>query len=136
MTIHELLNRIRATSVVEVLTTIANDAAAARDFTLSLGPHLLGPFLRDELRKQGIVALSSGGRLPAPRHDWSRLDWQRWTDWIARGEIGLRGAKRFGHRVVKAFGKDLKLPYAKLRERLGEEDVQKLDKLCGKVLSA
>lgn len=136
MTVDELLTRIRSTSVVDVLNTIASTPDEAADFIRTLGPHLVAPLMRQSERKQGVVALTSGGRIAAPRHDWTRLDWKRWTDWMGTMEQGVRAGKMFGTRVLKAFGTNKQLPYSQLRAKLNTEDADRLDKLCGKVLAA
>ena len=134
MTLESLLHRIKETSAVEVLNTIAGNHDEAVDFILTLGPHLLAPLLGEERRKVGIVRPGAG--VPSPRPDWSRLDWKRWTDWMGRAEQGFRNGKHFGQRVLKAYGANKQLPYAQLRAKLDPEDAARLDKLCGKALAA
>lgn len=136
MTVAELIRRCKASSAVEVLTTIANDPAEARDFALTIGPALLGPLLREDGRKRGVVATTPGGRAPSPRADWGRLDWRRYADWLKALRGGVSQAWQFAERVCKAFGKDDNVPYGKLRASLGAEDAERLDVLCGKRLGS
>lgn len=136
MTVAELIRRCKVTSAVEVLTTIANDPAEARDFALTIGPALLGPLLREDGRKRGVVATTPGGRAPSPRADWSRFDWRRYADWLKAMRSGVGQAWQFSERVCKAFGKEDTVAYATLRARLNAEDAERLDALCGKRLTA
>lgn len=136
MTLNELLARLHTGSVSQVFRDIAADPAIAQDFALTLGPHLVAPLLRDERRKNAIVAPASGGRVPSPRSDWSRMDWRRYADWLKSFYRGVKDGWQFAERVTKAFGKEDNLAYGKLRARLDELDAARLDKICGKRLAA
>ncbi len=137
MTRDELLTRIRATSVVDVMHTIAADPDQACDFVRTLGPHLVAALIGEDSRRHGVVRTTSApASIPSPRADWARHDWMRWRDWMANTEKGFRTGRLFGDRVVKAFGKAAHLSYRELRSRLAEEDAVRLDRLCAKQLAA
>lgn len=136
MTKDELLSRLRNGKPVEVLHAIANDPTAAKDFILTLGPHLIAPLLAVDRRKRGLGGYDSSGISEAPRPDWGRFDWQRYRNYLRRAAHGVRKTADWANRVVKAFGKQEKLAYGALRARLTEEDAAILDRVCRRSLAA